>query len=128
VRLLLVLPLLLGACSDKDTELRMPADASFDVVLIDPTEAGGGHEGHTGHATTCETIGRTGGADTCLLFAYCGHSHFQLDCAARFTCVCSEPEVDGGPTKQIVAQSIFCESVPSDLKPAFAAAQAACGW
>ena len=113
-----------AACSDKDTELRAPtADASVDVVLIDP-----GHQDHSGHSTTCETIGRTGGADTCLLFAYCGHSHFQLDCAARFTCVCSQPEIDGGPTKQIVAQPIFCESAPSDLKPAFAAAQTACGW
>lgn len=117
------LSILLVACGDRDTEVRRPADASFDVVLVDPAEAGA----HA-HGATCDTIGRTGATDACLLFAYCGHRQFELDCSARFTCSCSEVGIDGGPTKTVVADPIYCESDPADLRGAFDRARSACGW
>jgi hypothetical protein len=50
------------------------------------------------------------------------------ECAARFTCLCSEPEIDGGATKRVAAQPAFCESPAPELASAFAAARRACGW
>ena len=119
--------LALAACSERFTPSESPLDGSTaPPAIVDAAMENEGHGDHDGG--TCETIGRTGGADTCQLFAYCGHRHFVVDCAARFTCVCSEPEIDGGPTSEIAAQPIYCESAPTDLTPAFAAARAACGW
>jgi hypothetical protein len=107
-----------------------PADPGFDAGIDTTSSVDAATD--TDHANhdpgTCETVGRTGGTDTCLLFAYCGHRHFQIDCAARFTCICSEPEVDGGAAKEIVAEPTFCESPSTDLKAAFDAAGHACGW
>jgi hypothetical protein len=117
------LGLALVACSDRFTS-DVPGDASVDAEVDAGVDAG--HDAHD--AGACETVGRTGAADTCLLFAYCGHRHFEVDCAARFTCVCSEPDVDAGSTKTVAAEPIFCGSPTTDLGSAFAAARRACAF
>ena len=117
----------LTACSERFTPLEPPVDAqAAEPPPIDASTERDDHDAHDGGA--CETIGRTGGSDTCLLFEYCGHRHFELDCSARFTCVCSEPEIDGGATKQIAAEPIYCESPVTEISSAFAAARRACAW
>jgi hypothetical protein len=124
-----LLSIALVACSEPFVTSEPVVDAAVDDAGIDAgaPDAASEHDEH-GDGGACDTVGRTGAADTCKLFAYCGHRHFEVDCAARFTCVCSEPEIDGGPTKQIVAQPVFCESSASDMNAAFDAARRACGW
>ena len=118
--------LLCVACSEPFAPIEPPLVVE-DASPPDASTPDAPHDEHEAGAA-CETIGRTGAADTCLLFATCGHRRFELDCSARFTCLCSEPDVDGGPTKQIAAQPAFCESPSSDLRPAFEAARRACAW
>lgn len=118
----------LVACSDRfASDEQAPIDASTDASEASDASSDVVDE-HAAHAAACDTIGRTGASDTCKLFAYCGHQSFEVDCSARFTCICSEPDLDGGPTKQVVAEPIFCGSADNDLKSAFAAAHRACGW
>jgi hypothetical protein len=123
--------MLAGACSDRfaATEPGLDADAGDAGADVSAAvDAASELDEHHAAAAECDTFGRTGEGDTCRLFAYCGHGEFDVDCSARFTCICSQPEVDGGATKQIAAQPIFCESAANDLKSAFAAAHQACGW
>lgn len=118
-----LLLVVLAACSQPFTPIEPVIEPDVRVE-----DAGADHDAHDGGAG-CETIGRTGGTDTCLLFAYCGHRRLELDCSTRFTCVCSEAEIDGVPkTTQIAAQPAFCESPSPDLRPAFEAARRACRW
>jgi hypothetical protein len=121
-----VLAIGLAACSG-DPAANAYSTAS-DAAPDAASDAAADHDEHHGDPGACETIGRTGGSDTCLLFAFCGHRHLQLDCSARFTCVCSEPDVDGGPTKEVVAEPIFCEGASTDLGSALEAATRACGF
>jgi hypothetical protein len=125
-----VVAMLAASCSDRfaaDEPIGGDAGVGDGADVAAPVDASPEHDEHHAAAAQCDTFGRTGEGDTCKLFAYCGHGEFDLDCTARFTCICSQPEVDGG-TKQIAAQPIFCESAANDLKSAFAAAHQACGW
>jgi hypothetical protein len=128
-----VIAIALVGCSEPFASLDPVVDAGGDSSLDSSSadagtlDAASDHETH-GDGGVCETVGRTGAADTCKLFAYCGHRHFEVDCTARFTCICSEPEVDGGATKQIVAHPTYCESPAADMNAAFEAARRACGW
>jgi hypothetical protein len=95
------------------------------------------HAGHAGHArpardAPCEKVGLTGGAKDCLLFADCGHAHFQIDCT-RADGTCSCPRTEKGVSRRVPYRETFCVlpdgGAPSDgLRSMLAAARRECDW
>jgi hypothetical protein len=129
--LMMLTAAMLVSCRDRHAP---HAHDDADASPAAPSDHAGhaGHGGHAGHAAdVCEKIGLTGGPGACLLFAHCGHAHFQIDCTSGGnTCACAGS--DGAP-RSIPYDAAFCalpdSGAPSDgLKIMMAHARAACGF